>query len=350
MFQYELLSSQGKRVFMSGNEFKVKELERLFDENKITLEEYLDARAKIESSQPQHGEIEPPSVKSQDLNPRSESSKAFEPKRPVRSYRKIALGAVLTAILVIGGFSLWSFLNPVRQEALAIESHSMRIIKGALLFNLKNTGTTDIRISEVKMNGYPAQTGSGWPEGWNGTTFLQPQQTGSLYIYIACYFYVVNASMPHLSSQPTASELDQFYSWLESYNSTFTIVTDTQHYYDVKVPEFPVFLLLAWMGSLTFTYMKTEDLNVLSLTWDSNGAIDYADLFVKNTGTESLTMVEVRVNGATASNVVYTPSATLNPGDSTTIRVNQIFASGVNYEFVIITAKGSQYTFLATAP
>ncbi|NIO37110.1 DUF4352 domain-containing protein, partial [Candidatus Bathyarchaeota archaeon] len=50
----------------------------------------------------------------------------------------------------------------------------------------------------------------------------------------------------------------------------------------------------AWMGALTFTFMKTEELKILSHTWDSSRV--YIDLSVKNTGTGALTVTEVRRN------------------------------------------------------
>jgi len=335
---------------MSEKEFKIKELERLFSEGKVTLEQYLDARAKIENSQPPLHETEQFSSKPQNLPPQREPPRTFQANETRRSYRKIVLGIVLSLIILVAGFTVWGYLNPLRAEALTIESYSMKLTKGAVLFRLKNTGNTDVRISEVKMNGYLNQSLPGWPQGWNGTTLFQPQQTGSLYVYVASYFYVFSASMPHLSSPPSQTEVNNFYSWMESINSTFTFVTNTQRQYNVKVPEFAVFVMLAWMGSLTFTFMKTEELKVISHTWDNTGTVDYIDLSVKNTGTETLTMSEVRVNDLTISNVIYSPSATLNPGSYATIQVNRSFASGVEYEFAIITATGNRYTYVATAP
>ena len=105
----------------------------------------------------------------------------------------------------------------------------------------------------------------------------------------------------------------------------------------------------AWMGALTFTFMQTEELKVLSHTW--NGTT-YIDLSVKNTGTGALTISEVRVNDAIA-NVTYTSgSATLDPTSSptATLRITQSFTSGVKYEFAILTANGNKYAYIATAP
>jgi flagellin-like protein len=111
----------------------------------------------------------------------------------------------------------------------------------------------------------------------------------------------------------------------------------------------------AWMGALTFTFMKTEELKILSHQWDSNNA--YIDLTVKNTGSGSLTMTSVRVNDAVVTDVDFDTgtagnqtSQTVAPGGSYTVRIWYSFTSGVKYEFSILTATGNKYTYVTTAP
>lgn len=113
----------------------------------------------------------------------------------------------------------------------------------------------------------------------------------------------------------------------------------------------------AWMGALTFTFMKTEELKVQSHTWATNRTS--IAITVKNTGTGALTLSEWRINDVvvpgTPSNVTYTSgSATMNAGDVTVARVappsGSTFTSGVKYEFAVITATGNKYTYVATAP
>src|SRR4030065_2167052 len=62
----------------------------------------------------------------------------------------------------------------------------------------------------------------------------------------------------------------------------------------------------AWMGALTFTFMKTEELKVQSHTWATNRAT--ISISVKNTGTGALTISEWRVNDVVvpAVNATYT--------------------------------------------
>ena len=54
----------------------------------------------------------------------------------------------------------------------------------------------------------------------------------------------------------------------------------------------------AWMGALTFTFMKTEELKITSMTFNINGTITLA---VHNTGTGSVTVSSAKVNSAAAS-------------------------------------------------
>lgn len=103
-----------------------------------------------------------------------------------------------------------------------------------------------------------------------------------------------------------------------------------------------------WMGSLSFTFMKVEELQVTNHTWASD--LSYIDLTVKNVRAELVTIGEVRVNNELASSVIYTSgSATLSGGDSATLRVAHNFASGTKYEFWVVTTTGNKYPYMTTA-
>ena len=111
----------------------------------------------------------------------------------------------------------------------------------------------------------------------------------------------------------------------------------------------------AWMGALTFTFMKTEELKVQSHTWATNRA--YIDLIFKNTGTGALTVSEVRVNDVKVTNVTIGGTAigtgyTMDPGANPTFRVTptSAYTSGVKYEFAALTATGNKFTYVSTAP
>jgi flagellin-like protein len=109
----------------------------------------------------------------------------------------------------------------------------------------------------------------------------------------------------------------------------------------------------AWMGALTFTFMKTEELKVQSHTWATNRTS--ISLTMKNTGTGALTVSEIRVNDIIVTNKTYTTgSATMQPGDTAVVRVapasGSTFTSGVKYEYAVLTATVNKFTYVATAP
>jgi flagellin-like protein len=101
----------------------------------------------------------------------------------------------------------------------------------------------------------------------------------------------------------------------------------------------------AWMGALTFTFMKTEELKIQSHTWASDKS--YIMLSVKNTGTSALTLASARVNDVAAtSNATFT----LNPGETKNVQITYAFVSGVKYELAVLTATANKYAYVATAP
>ena len=108
----------------------------------------------------------------------------------------------------------------------------------------------------------------------------------------------------------------------------------------------------AWMGALSFTFMKTEELKIKGVVWGTKVGDKYtsAVLTAQNTGTAVLTINQVKVNDGTA--VMNPLTASLNPGDQTTITVTRTgnFTSGTKYEFAFYTATGNRYIWPETAP
>jgi len=104
----------------------------------------------------------------------------------------------------------------------------------------------------------------------------------------------------------------------------------------------------AWMGALTFTFMKTEEVKVVSInrsTWSNTTAT----LTLKNSGTSDLTIDSVRVNDDDATLTPVT-SATLTPGQEANFDVEYTYVSGTKYEFAFYTATGNRYPYTSTAP
>jgi len=120
----------------------------------------------------------------------------------------------------------------------------------------------------------------------------------------------------------------------------------------------------AWMGALTFTFMKTEELKVTGISWGTGNA--NATLAVKNSGTGSLTISSAKANDVAITLYKYkkpsgtgtltdwpTAGLTLEPGDTADITVKLSsgnFVSGTKYEIAFYCATGNRYPYTSTAP
>jgi flagellin-like protein len=122
----------------------------------------------------------------------------------------------------------------------------------------------------------------------------------------------------------------------------------------------------AWMGALTFTFMGTEQLSFTNIQWKSSSPYSWVALTVKNTGTTSLTLNQVKINNYLNITTGWTTTAgiTLTPNLSTTLNITgsgwtgtgagltgSNFAAGAYYAFTVTTVKNNPFgPYTATAP
>ncbi len=103
-----------------------------------------------------------------------------------------------------------------------------------------------------------------------------------------------------------------------------------------------------WMGSMSFNFMKVEEFCVTNHSWASD--ISYVDLTIKNFGTSKVTLNNVEVNDAPASELtIVSGEATLEAGETAVIRVTQSFAASAKYEFTVVSASSTKTLYVATA-
>jgi len=113
----------------------------------------------------------------------------------------------------------------------------------------------------------------------------------------------------------------------------------------------------AWMGALTFTFTKTEELKITGILWGTN----YANLTVTNTGASDLTISSVKVDQAATTGTIEgksipTDTYTLAKGATKTLQIYNTgspavaWTSGTKYTFAVLTAGGNQYEYPATKP
>jgi flagellin-like protein len=119
----------------------------------------------------------------------------------------------------------------------------------------------------------------------------------------------------------------------------------------------------AWMGALTFNFMGTEQVTFTGYEWGTPGnvtstTVDWFLFKVKNTGSADLSVASVRIDGAT-SNVNINATSPFNlpyalaKGVEIAVNLTRTgdFARGTQYEFSLVTAKGTTFgPYIKTAP
>jgi flagellin-like protein len=109
----------------------------------------------------------------------------------------------------------------------------------------------------------------------------------------------------------------------------------------------------AWMGSLTFTFMETEELKITSVTFSSTSNTTLT-VKVQNTGTTDVAIVtDVTVTGYNTTGGT-TPAATVEKGGtgtfSVTLNTGESWGEGKTYTVELLSTKGNKFTYTDTAP
>jgi flagellin-like protein len=101
----------------------------------------------------------------------------------------------------------------------------------------------------------------------------------------------------------------------------------------------------AWMGALTFTFMKTEELKITSMTFTGSSGVNNNNitLAIKNPGTSKVTVSQAAVNDVTktmttGSTLVYDAGAT---GSITIMMQTTPWVSGNKYKVTLLSATGT---------
>jgi flagellin-like protein len=93
----------------------------------------------------------------------------------------------------------------------------------------------------------------------------------------------------------------------------------------------------AWMGSLTIGFMETSELTVNDMEFVT-GTPNTITLDLTNTGTSSVTISMLKVNGETAS---FTGTATLDPAGTTTLTISEAWVAGNKYSVSLFATDGT---------
>ena len=109
----------------------------------------------------------------------------------------------------------------------------------------------------------------------------------------------------------------------------------------------------AWMGALTLTFMKTEELKITGVTFQEVvNATNTATITCTNTGADTLTVSSVTVDEVSANRTYgsyFETDGSLAKGKSGTITVSLDWQSGSKYTFAVLTTSGNKYPYTTTA-
>jgi flagellin-like protein len=99
----------------------------------------------------------------------------------------------------------------------------------------------------------------------------------------------------------------------------------------------------AWMGSMTFTFMETEELKITSVEFDATTAT----VTVRNTGTTDVIIISGTVNGVDGA---LPADVTITKGTADdSIVLTSTFTAGTNYNVEILSSKGNRFSWVGTA-
>jgi len=108
----------------------------------------------------------------------------------------------------------------------------------------------------------------------------------------------------------------------------------------------------AWMGSLTFTFMSTEEIKITSVNFSAVGGNKGLNVTVMNTGTTDVAIVAaVTVSGYGVTGGT-TLADTVGKGEPKTFDINldAAWTDGKTYTVELLSTKGNKFTYTATAP
>ena len=107
----------------------------------------------------------------------------------------------------------------------------------------------------------------------------------------------------------------------------------------------------AWMGALTFTFMKTEQFNVAAVNFGGTAgqSSNYINMTIQNTGTASFTIdTAAKVNGV---NKPLDAQVTIPAGSSKIVRIPSVgWNNGQQYSMELLTTQGTKITYVSNAP
>lgn len=105
----------------------------------------------------------------------------------------------------------------------------------------------------------------------------------------------------------------------------------------------------SWMGSISFNFMKTEELRITGCMWAPDSS--HANITVINTGSNKVSIKTVQLDGSAVVDYTFVSGdSTIDAGETVMIKVFDFFVGNARHQFSVITEGGTKFVFVATAP
>jgi len=105
----------------------------------------------------------------------------------------------------------------------------------------------------------------------------------------------------------------------------------------------------SWMGSMTFNFMKTEELRITGCMWAPDSS--HANITMTNTGSNAVSIKSVQLDGtAVAEYTFVSGDSTVDAGETVTIKVFDFFLGNARHQFSVITNSGNRFVLVEKAP
>jgi len=99
----------------------------------------------------------------------------------------------------------------------------------------------------------------------------------------------------------------------------------------------------AWMGALTFTFMKTEELKITSMTFagQTGNSSNTIQVAVRNSGSNKITIASAQVNGVVKA--VTSAPVDVDAGGTGTLTIESVgWSTGNKYRVVLLSQTGTK--------
>ncbi len=107
----------------------------------------------------------------------------------------------------------------------------------------------------------------------------------------------------------------------------------------------------AWMGALTFTFMRTEEIRITNVAFGAGSGTGWIAVTMNNTGTSPVTINEGWVNNVKMSSFNPTLPRDIKANEGLVLNITGLtIVNGNNYQIKVVSSKGNQFVYSAVAP